>query len=87
MVSGSFWVVSGSFSWFQVVSTGFRWFKVVSHFHRYALQLALSIILKERWLCESKHFCFFPNFDNRFLTVDSDLSKKYKEDTHLYHEI
>ena len=29
MVSGNFWVVSGSFSWFQLVSGGFRSFLVL----------------------------------------------------------
>ena len=52
------------------------------------LELAISIILKERGLCESKHFCFcfFPNYDNKFLITDTDLSMKYKQDIRLQHE-
>ena len=52
------------------------------------LELAISIILRERGLCESKHFCFcfFPNYDNKFLITDTDLSMKYKQDICLQHE-
>ena len=41
-----------------------------------SLELALSIILKERGLCESILFCCFPHID-----------KKFKQDIRLHHEI
>ena len=51
------------------------------------LELAISIILRERGLCESKHFCFcfFPNYDNKFLIIDTDLVMKFKQDLRLQH--
>ena len=51
------------------------------------LELAISIILRERGLSESKHFCFcfFFIFDNKFLIIDTDLSVKYKQDIRLQH--
>ena len=43
---------------------------------------------QERGLCKSKHFCwFFPNYDNRFLTIDIDLNMKYKQNILLHHAI
>ena len=50
-------------------------------------ELAISIILRERGLCESKHFCFcfFPNYDNKFLIIDTDLVMKFKQDLRLQH--
>ena len=55
---------------------------------RLNLQLALSIISKERGLCKPKQFCcFFPKYDSRFLTIDTDLSMKHKQDIRLHHEI
>ena len=45
MVSGSFWVVSAGFSWFQSVSDGFRWFQVVPRFSKYGLRLVMRSIL------------------------------------------
>ena len=38
MVSGSFWVASDGFSWFQPVSGGLRWFQVVPRFSKYDLR-------------------------------------------------
>ena len=31
--------------------------------------------------------CFFPNYDNRFLSIDIDVSAKYKQDIGFHHEI
>ena len=52
-----------------------------------SLELALSIILKERGLYESILFCCFPHIDKRFLTTETDLSMKFKQDIRLHHEI
>ena len=50
MVSGSFWVVSGGFSWFQELSGAFWWFQVVPHFSKFVIIVngfqSISIITK-----------------------------------------
>ena len=51
----------------------------------YIKSLALSIVLKETGLFESKQL-FFPDYDNEFLTIDIDLSMKYNQEICLQHE-
>ena len=49
MVSGSFWLVSAGFSWFQVVSSGFRWFQIVPRFSEYAVMQSTQCNVHKRY--------------------------------------
>ena len=52
-VSGSFWVVSDDFCWFQLISDGFRWFAVlvVTPIHNIQKSYFFTILMNPRdWL-------------------------------------
>ena len=75
MVSGSFWVVSAGFRWFQMISGGFKWFQVVLCFIWYVstlsilILLIIIIILMQTWIYGLIFFIFVSQKSNSLLQV------------------